>query len=158
LGAGVAAVLREIGVARAREKAGRVVNGLRPRVRGQSRQAVVKALLEARLQTVINRIAARFQDVDIGELRKRPRIDRLRARIGLIQVARAEQLRSLRTGVRQLDYTVAAEIVLHIEIPLLVVGRPQIALERQRGRWQGQREESRERVRKEERELRAQRE
>src|ERR1035441_1054072 len=92
LGPGIAAVLREIGIARAAEEAGSVIDGLRPGVRSERRQSVLEALLEARLKAVVIRVPARFQDVDVGELRYGARVDRLRAGQRLVEIAGAEQL------------------------------------------------------------------
>ena len=68
LGPHVEAVLREVRVARAREKARGVVNGLGPGVGREHGEPAREALLEARLQTVVAGVGARLQNVDVVEL------------------------------------------------------------------------------------------
>src|ERR1039458_3970599 len=133
LGPGIAAVLREIGIARAREETGCVVDGLRPGIRRESRQSVLEPLLEAGLKAVIIRVYARFQDVDVGELRYGARIDRLRAGQRLVEIARTQKLGAFRADVRKLDDSVAAKLMLDVHVPLLRIRRPQISLNRERG-------------------------
>src|ERR1035437_9560249 len=94
----VTAVLRIIRIPRTAEEARGVVDGFRPGIRGIGRQTAAQGPPDASLQTLVVRIAARLDDVDVVELRYRPRIRLLRAGQRLIEIARANQLGAFRTS------------------------------------------------------------
>src|SRR3989442_14572091 len=95
---------------------------------------------------MVIRISAGLEQVDVVEPRIRARHEGQSrwqdTGPGLIYIARRQQLRSFGADVGDFQNSVAAELPLHIEIPVLHVGRAQVTLNSECRVGQWKREES----------------
>ena len=73
-------------------------------------------------------------------------VRRQHARLRLVDVARREELRPLRADVGDFEHAAAAELPLHVHVPVLHVGRAQVALDGERRVGQREGEDRRERI------------
>src|SRR5438876_396209 len=92
----IIAVLWKVGIARAVEETGSVIERLRPGVRREHGEAGSEPLLESDLQAMVARTGARFLEEDAIKLGHGPWVFWLRAGAWLIDVAGREQFRTFR--------------------------------------------------------------
>src|ERR1039457_796114 len=140
-------VLWKVRISGGFEDPGRIVNRLCVGVGRQQRQSLPKAPLEPPLQAVISRVGLRLDDVDFGEIRVRTGVLPIDRRLRLVDIARIDQMRALRSYVGNLKHPRFAKLPLDAEIPLLYIGRAKVALEGDRRSWVWKREVTREWIR-----------
>ena len=128
LGAEVKAVLGEVRVTGARKQRRRAVNRMAPAIRGEEHQTRAQPLLQPNLQRMVGGVSGGFQLVDVGKLRQRTRVIRVRARQGLIQIPRADKVRAFRPHVAHTQQQVTLKFLLQVHAPLLLVGGLEITL------------------------------
>src|SRR4029077_17193009 len=89
-----------------------VIDHMRPRVSRRQTQAARKAMLETRLQRVVDGVSVRRDHADAGILRIRPpRLNIARTGIGLIEVVQARiHVRALGAHPAHLDHIVSRQL------------------------------------------------